>query len=96
MRLNSEQIATIRETVQAVAGHDAEAIVFGSRLLDQARGGDLDVLVRSDRGLELRQRARIKMLLERALCLPVDVIACQRGVEATPFQAIALAQGVRL
>lgn len=41
MRLNPEQIATIRQAAQAIAGRNARVIVFGSRLRDDTRGGML-------------------------------------------------------
>jgi predicted nucleotidyltransferase len=96
MRLNRDQIATIRQVLQDIAGEDARAIVFGSRLRDDAKGGDLDLLVESDFGLGLLQRARIKLALETQLGLPVDVIALQRGKEPAPFQRIAMESGVPL
>lgn len=86
----------IKETVQAVAGPNARAIVFGSRLRDDAKGGDLDLLIEADQGIDLLQRARLKMALEAQLALPVDIITRQRGISTTPFQRIALAKGIPL
>lgn len=96
MRLSPEQLTTIRQVVQTIAGQNARAIVFGSRLRDDAKGGDLDLLVESDQGIDLLQRAHIKMALEEQLALPVDVIARRRGADATPFQRIAMETGVPL
>ena len=96
MRLSPEQLAIIRQAVQTIAGQNARAIVFGSRLRDDAKGGDLDLLIESDQSISLLQRARIKMTLEEQLALPVDVIALRRGADATPFQRIAMATGVPL
>lgn len=96
MRLNPEQIATIRHTVQAVAGEGVRVSVFGSRLRDEARGGDLDLLLEADQLIDLLQRARIKCALEERLAIPVDVITIRRGSPLTPFQRIALEQGVSL
>ena len=41
MRLNAEQTATIRRIVTENAGSDVEVRLFGSRLDDSARGGDI-------------------------------------------------------
>lgn len=45
MRLTRQQIANIRRVVAEEAGISASVKVFGSRLDDSARGGDLDLLV---------------------------------------------------
>jgi len=45
MRLSAQQIQSIRDSVRDIAGPGARARVFGSRLQDDARGGDLDLLV---------------------------------------------------
>jgi len=96
MRLSTEQIAALREVVRAVAGEHAQIVVFGSRLDDARRGGDLDLLIESDRPLGPLDRARIKMRLEDRLGLPVDIIVHTRGRPMTPFQRIALETGIAL
>jgi len=45
MRLNPEQVTTIRNAVRQLAGEEATVHVFGSRLDDTLRGGDIDLLV---------------------------------------------------
>ena len=51
MRLSAEQVAHIREVVHQEAGPDARVRLFGSRLNDQCRGGDVDLLVELDRAV---------------------------------------------
>ncbi len=96
MRLAEQQLNAIRETVRATAGADVRAYVFGSRLDDSARGGDVDLLLTAGRRLDLLTRARVKTALEGAIGLPVDVVAYETGKEPTPFQAIALARAQAL
>lgn len=45
MRLSTAQITTIRNAVRELAGKDATVRLFGSRLDDNLRGGDIDLLV---------------------------------------------------
>lgn len=93
MRLTPKQIETIKQTVQNIVGREARAILFGSRLRDEVKGGDVDLLIQSEQAIGLLQRARIKLALEQALVLPVDVIAHQPGLSPTPFQQIAIEKG---
>lgn len=96
MRLSTTQTREITHTVRQLAGATAEVYLFGSRLDDNARGGDIDLLIESAAPIGLIQRARIKMELEASLGLPVDIVAHVRDTPATPFQTIARARATRL
>ena len=96
MRLNTNQIQVISETVRAVAGADTAVYLFGSRLDDYAKGGDIDLYLESAMPLPLIQRAQIKMQLEALLGLPVDLVCKAKGAKGTAFQTIAQSNSVRL
>lgn len=57
MRLSTEQTRLITRTVSHLTGGSADVYVFGSRLDDTARGGDIDLLLESAAPLGLIQRA---------------------------------------
>ena len=69
MRLTTEQIKVIKQTVAEVFGDDAEVRLFGSRLNDRIGGGDIDLLISlphvcKDRlSKELRLTARLQLRL---------------------------------
>jgi len=96
MRLTPLQQRTICETVTAQVGADARVWLFGSRCKDDARGGDLDLLIESNALPSTLQRASVKLALESSLSMPVDVIGIKRGAAPTAFQRIALATGIPL
>ena len=96
MRLSVAQTRQITHTVRQLAGGTAEVYLFGSRLDDNARGGDVDLLIESAAPLGLLQRARIKMELEAALSLPVDIVVHRQGVPLHPIDIEVRATGVRL
>jgi predicted nucleotidyltransferase len=96
MRLTNAHIDIIREATRRNFGADALVWLFGSRLDDSAKGGDVDILVEADQQPSLLERARIKMELEDLLMLPVDVLSIKRGAQPTAFQRIAMAQAVVL
>lgn len=92
MRLTQAQRDSIISSVREFAGAEVDIHVFGSRLDDTRRGGDVDLLLISPTSISLLICAELKMALEELLQLPVDVLTYVSGTEPTPFQAIALAQ----
>lgn len=96
MRLTKQQKYTITQTVTRLAGTGSAVYLFGSRLNDQAKGGDIDLFIESDTPLSLIHRAQIKMELESQLGLPVDIVSKSRGAVATPFQIIAQSRSTQL
>ena len=89
MRLSTTQTRLIVHCVRQQFGADASVMLFGSRLDDTGRGGDVDLLVESAAPATLRQRAIVTMKLEQALELPVDIVTLQRGTPDSAFARIA-------
>ena len=88
MRLSPAQTRVILHCVREQLGADASVMLFGSRLDDRTRGGDVDLLVESAAPATLRQRVLVTMALEKALALPVDIVAVQRGTPGSAFTRI--------
>lgn len=96
MRLTPEQISTVVQFTHQVMGANALVSVFGSRLDETRRGGDLDLLIEAEQRPTLLQRAELKTRLEAALQMPVDITGRQKGSPLRPFEAIAKATSRRL
>lgn len=92
MRLTRPQRESIVSCVHEYAGREVDIRVFGSRLDDSRRGGDLDLLLVSSTPISLLTRAELKQALEARLQLPVDIVTYAQEVEPTAFQAMALKQ----
>jgi len=93
MRLTQHQQAVIRETV-AEADPSARTFVFGSRAVDDARGGDIDLLCFS-RKIDRHGRRRIKRsLCDRLGAQKIDFIVADD--EASPFVRLIMPTAIRL
>lgn len=57
MRLTPNQIGSVISTVRTMISGGPMVRVYGSRLDDSARGGDLDLIVESDHEHGLMERA---------------------------------------
>lgn len=96
MRLNAGEITSIRRVVAEVFGDDATVRLFGSRVDDGKRGGDVDLYVepaRSDGLFDKRIACLAK--LEALLPYPVDLVVHEPGRDL-PIYRIARMQGVTL
>ena len=95
MRLTQEQITTITHAVRQTVGVDARVSLFGSRLDDSRKGGDIDLLIEAGHEPALLQRAQLKNLLESSLQLPVDLVTASFD-HPSAFARVARAQAVPL
>lgn len=99
MRLTTHQIDVIRETVHTLLGNDAEVTLFGSRVDDTARGGDIDLMVTVPAPLERPAvtAARVATTLERRLDgRHVDVVLVTPDTTPQPIHDLARRQGIQL
>ena len=95
MRLTKAQIDTIRKATSQNFGEDALIWVFGSRLDDTKRGGDVDLYIEAMHRNTLMAELRCKCVLEDSLDLSVDLVVKEPGKDK-PIYNLAKAQGVRL
>ena len=89
MRLSPAQTRVILNCVHQKFGTDASVLLFGSRLDDDARRADVDLL----RG-ELGTRHTAPTGhghdgARKGFALPVDIVAVQRGTPGSAFARIA-------
>lgn len=66
MRLNEHEQRVIKQVLQGI-DPDARIFLFGSRANDQARGGDIDLLIESPHEMPLAKLAELRWKLMEAL-----------------------------
>ena len=99
MRLTADQIQSIRQTAERVLGVGARVSVFGSRALDNRKGGDIDLYFETDAALEIR--AKVLCQSHGALTLAlgerkIDVILQDARTPFAPVFEIAKRTGILL
>jgi len=98
MRLSEQDIRHILEAAEEVFGPEAEVRLFGSRVDDSKRGGDIDLHVtippRPD--WYAQQIAFGVALFHRLGDRKSDIVVLQRGDEPRAIDRVALATGVPL
>lgn len=99
MRLSAEQAGIIRHTVEEYFHDPVTVKLFGSRLNDEARGGDIDLLVETSSSVERLAftAADLAARLQRRLGgRRVDVVLVTPSTPEQPIHRIAREQGIGL
>ncbi len=98
MRLTAEEVVAIKAAATDAFGPDVVVRLFGSRIDDAKRGGDIDLHVEVDWiDDERRQRGRFEdCLFQRIEPRKVDVVISMRGQEPRAFERIAYRDGIVL
>ncbi|MCM8624896.1 nucleotidyltransferase domain-containing protein [Accumulibacter sp.] len=99
MRLSPPQIEAIRLVVRQIVGENARVRVFGSRIDDLARGGDLDLMIElvdpvANPALVAAQiGARVSRVLDGR---KVDVLLGAPNLRRLPIHEVAAREGILL
>ena len=102
MRLTAEEISAIKVAAAEVFGREAQVRLFGSRVDDEKRGGDIDLhlTLSDDQGVNCAplaaQAAFLERLFHRIEERRVDVVLTASDSPGSAMEAIALRDGVLL
>jgi predicted nucleotidyltransferase len=99
MRLSETQIQAIHTTADELFGRNARVSLFGSRVDDHQRGGDIDLLIEVDQVLNNRpaMAARFSARLQRRIGEQrIDVLIIDPNTRLQPIHSIARETGVTL
>jgi len=97
MRLTSQQIEIIRHAAEEAFGPNTRVLLFGSRVDDSKRGGDIDLLIRlANADQLLARKLRFLGLLERQLGERKIDVVIESPNDRRPIVQVAHATGVEL
>lgn len=98
MRLTEQEVAAIKIAAREAFGASAIVRLFGSRVRDEARGGDIDLHFEVDPGCDTDDAVeRFEDVLFRSIDEQrVDKIFSVRGTPRGPFEEIGYRDGLVL
>lgn len=98
MRLERHEVAAIKAAVRLTFGPDAVVRLFGSRVDDARRGGDIDLHVETPAEVDVWQvkDAFLERLFARIDEQRIDLITTARGDVPRPIAQIAYRDGIVL
>lgn len=98
VRLTAREIEAIKTTAREVFGADVIVRVFGSRLDDARRGGDIDLHVQlAQTSAPIDASARFRRLLEQRVGeREYDIIVAAHGQRPSPVDSRAMVEGYML
>ena len=99
VRLSAKEIEIIRATVHRLLGDDARIRIFGSRARLDEKGGDIVLLIETDRKLADRVASACRLTSQLQMQLgdqKIDVIIVDPATPEQPIHQIARQTGVML
>lgn len=95
MRLTLQQAQLIRNIVTSTLNTNVRLKLFGSRLYDTQRGGDIDLLLESDAAIH--EPALVAARVSRALGgRKVDILLSAPNLQHLPIHEVAANEGILL
>ncbi len=95
MRLKREQITCLKEEIDRIV-RNAKVYLFGSRVDDDAKGGDIDILVLTDSKLSKIDISKIRVRFQNQCGLQkLDLINYTKS-SISPFKNLILNDSIEL
>lgn len=94
MRLSDFEISAIKQTAREVFAPETEVFLFGSRLHDDKKGGDIDLYIKTTNN-DFRHKIQFLVLLEQKIGeQKIDVVLATD--EKNPIEQQAMKTGILL
>ncbi len=97
IRLSDYEIKTIKDTAKEVFGEDIKVYIFGSRTDPTRKGGDIDILIKTNKEISTDQQLTFLAKLElRGIERKVDLLVITPKTELKDIHKEALKTGVEI
>ncbi len=99
MRITKEEKEIIISTIRKYFGNDSNIYLFGSRINDTKKGGDIDLYVESNLPIKELIKAKVKVLVELEDKLgerKIDIVIKNKEIEEELIHRIAKKEGIKL
>jgi len=74
MRLSAKEIKVLKDTLKSMSD-EAKIYLFGSRVDDAKKGGDIDLyVIPKEKTQTFAKKAKLQIMLEDTLFKPVDIV----------------------
>lgn len=95
MRLTTFEVNAIKQSAQEIFGPGVEVFLFGSRVDDEKKGGDIDLYIKTQTGKDLMHKIKFLVSLEQKIGeQKIDVVLATD--ENRPIEQQAISTGVML
>lgn len=95
MRLTTFEVTAIKQTAQEIFGAAVEVFLFGSRVDDAKRGGDIGLYIKAQAGNDLAHKIKFLVALEQRIGeQKIDVVLATD--KNRPIEQQAIQTGVLL
>lgn len=95
MRLSIEKIDNLKNSITSILPH-SKIYLFGSRVDNSKKGGDIDILILAERRLNFREKAKIeRAFFEKFGEQKLDLISFEYNSN-NAFKEVALEEAIRL
>jgi predicted nucleotidyltransferase len=96
MRLTENEVMIIKSNILKYI-KDAKIILFGSRIDDNKKGGDIDIFVQTEQIVSLKDQIKILAGFEiDGILRKVDLVLKTPAVKEQPIFKTAVSQGILL
>jgi uncharacterized protein len=99
MRLTEVEIATIKELARMHFGNDVQVFLFGSRVKNELRGGDIDLFIRNQAGKQPTVRSKINFISDLMTKIgeqKIDVVLDHPAIRNSFFFKAIINTGIQL
>ena len=99
MRLSEFEISSIKKLAQQHFGKDVQVFLFGSRTIDQERGGDIDLFISNSNGDKLKIDTKINFVTDLILQIgdqKIDVVLDNQTLRNSFFFKTIHQTGIQL